>query len=93
MRRDVKEIIGTLMRVIDGDEVSTEELGELSFEAEGELQLALKRTSSSWNSSTILSGDGVILRLIVKCVWRCRSASIELLSLGTIRRQLLRDLR
>ncbi len=41
MRRDVKEIIGTLMRVIDGDEVSTEELGELSFEAEGELQLAL----------------------------------------------------
>ena len=41
MQRDVKEVIGVLMRVLDGDEVSQKQLTELSFEADGELQLAL----------------------------------------------------
>jgi hypothetical protein len=41
MNRDVKEIVGVLMRVLDGGEASHEQLAELSFEADGELQEAL----------------------------------------------------
>jgi hypothetical protein len=41
MERDVKEVIGILMRVIDGAEVSHEELDDLAFEADGELETAL----------------------------------------------------
>ena len=38
---DIKEIVGVLMRVLDGGEVSESELADLSFEAEGELEEAL----------------------------------------------------
>ena len=41
MNRDVKEIVGVLMRVLDGGEISHDQLAELSFEADGELQRAL----------------------------------------------------
>jgi hypothetical protein len=41
MNRDVKEVVGVLMRILDGGEVSQEQLAELSFEADGELQVAL----------------------------------------------------
>ena len=41
MNRDAKEIVGVLMRVLDGGEVSHDQLTELSFEADGELQRAL----------------------------------------------------
>lgn len=35
MLRDLKEIVGVLMRVLDGGEVSQAELAELSFAADG----------------------------------------------------------
>jgi hypothetical protein len=41
MERDIKDVIGVLMRVLDGGEVSHEELDELGFEADGELETAL----------------------------------------------------
>jgi len=41
MERDLKEVIGVLMRVLDGGEVSQAELADLSFDAEGELHIAL----------------------------------------------------
>ena len=41
MNRDVKEIVGVLMHVLDGGEVPHEQVTELSFEADGELQRAL----------------------------------------------------
>jgi hypothetical protein len=39
--RDIKDVIGILMRVLDGGEVSDDELDDLGFEAEGELEVAL----------------------------------------------------
>lgn len=41
MNRDVKEVVGVLMQVLSGGEVSLEQLMELSFEADGELQRSL----------------------------------------------------
>jgi len=41
MERDLKEVVGVLMRVLDGGEVSQAELADLSFDAEGELHAAL----------------------------------------------------
>jgi hypothetical protein len=41
MERDIKEVIGILMRVLDGGEVSHAELNDLGFEAEGTLEVAL----------------------------------------------------
>ena len=41
MNRDVKDIVGVLMRVLDGGEVSQEQLAELSFEADGALRVAI----------------------------------------------------
>ena len=41
MERDVKEVIGILMRVLDGGEVSQSELDDLAFEAEDALEIAL----------------------------------------------------
>jgi hypothetical protein len=41
MERDVKEVVGVLMRLLDGGETSADELQELGFEAAGELQAAL----------------------------------------------------
>jgi hypothetical protein len=41
MDRDTKEVIGVLMRVLDGADVSHEELNDLMFEADGELETAL----------------------------------------------------
>ena len=41
MDRDVKEIVGALMRVLDDGELSQDELSDLEFEADGELQTAL----------------------------------------------------
>jgi hypothetical protein len=38
---DVKELIGTLMRVIGGAEISEEDVLNLDFEADGELTIAL----------------------------------------------------
>jgi len=39
--RDIKELIGMLMRVLDHAEVTEAEVRELDFDAEGELLLAL----------------------------------------------------
>ncbi|MBI3704554.1 MAG: hypothetical protein HY244_12090 [Rhizobiales bacterium] len=41
MHRDIKDIVGVLMRVLGGGEVSRDEVMELSFEADGELLAAL----------------------------------------------------
>jgi hypothetical protein len=41
MDQDVKDVIGVLMRVLGGGEVSHEELDDLGFEADGELETAL----------------------------------------------------
>jgi len=42
LHRDVKEVIGALMRVLDGAEISESELADLGFEAEGELATAVE---------------------------------------------------
>jgi hypothetical protein len=39
--RDVKDVVGTLMRVIDGGEISPEEAEGLTFDARGRLRKAL----------------------------------------------------
>jgi hypothetical protein len=39
--RDLKEVIGTLMRVLNGGTVSRADVEDLSFDATGELQAAL----------------------------------------------------
>jgi hypothetical protein len=41
MNRDVKEVVGMMMRILGGGDVSLDQLEELSFEADGELQRAL----------------------------------------------------
>ena len=43
MEGDLKEVIGALMRVLDGGEISREEVEDLAFEATGELQTALNQ--------------------------------------------------
>ncbi|WJR80477.1 hypothetical protein [Bradyrhizobium sp. NP1] len=44
MERDIKDVIGILMRVLDGGETSHDELNDLVFEADGELGTALNET-------------------------------------------------
>ena len=39
--RDVKEVIGVLMRALDGEEITQGEVEELGFEGEGDVQAAL----------------------------------------------------
>jgi hypothetical protein len=39
--RDVKDVVGTLMRVCGGGEVTPDELADIGFEAEGELETIL----------------------------------------------------
>src|SRR5438270_12713808 len=41
MERDIKEVIGVLMHVLAGGEVSRGEVEDLAFEAEGALQAAV----------------------------------------------------
>jgi hypothetical protein len=41
MTTDIKELIGTLMRVVDGAEISEDDVSNLNFEADGELMMAL----------------------------------------------------
>ena len=41
MERDFKEVVGLLMRVLGGGEISHQELDDLGFEADGELEIAL----------------------------------------------------
>jgi hypothetical protein len=41
MMRDMNDVIGILMRILGGGEVSHEELDDLAFEADGELETAL----------------------------------------------------
>ena len=41
MERDVKDVVGILMRVLDGGEISQSELDDLAFEAEDALEIAL----------------------------------------------------
>jgi len=40
MQRDIKEVIGVLMRVIGGGEATREEVEELTFDADGDLRTA-----------------------------------------------------
>ena len=44
MEQDIKEVIGVLMRILDGGEISRDEVEDLAFEATGELQTALNET-------------------------------------------------
>jgi len=39
--RDVKDVIGVIMRVLDGAEISQDDVIDLEFEADGELLAAL----------------------------------------------------
>lgn len=41
MERDVKEVIGALMRVLDGGIISRAEVEDLAFDATGDLRIAL----------------------------------------------------
>lgn len=41
MEGDIKEVVGALMRVLGGDEISREEVEDLEFEATDELLAAL----------------------------------------------------
>ena len=41
MEGDVKEVVGALMRVLGGEEITREEVEDLEFEAADELQTAL----------------------------------------------------
>jgi len=41
MQRDIKEVIGLFMRALGGAEISREEVVDLGFEADGDLQVAL----------------------------------------------------
>jgi hypothetical protein len=41
MERDVKEVVGLLMRVLDGGRTNRAEVEDLGFEASGDLQAAL----------------------------------------------------
>jgi hypothetical protein len=41
MERDIKDVIGILMRVLDGCEISHEDLNDLGFEAADELEVTL----------------------------------------------------
>ena len=41
MERDIKDVIGILMRALDGGDVSHEDLDDLAFEADGKLETAL----------------------------------------------------
>jgi len=41
MERDVKEVIGLLMRVIDGVEPTEDEIANLTFDASGDLETAV----------------------------------------------------
>lgn len=42
--RDVKELIGILMRVRNGEEITEDDVRDLDFDAEGELLTALNET-------------------------------------------------
>jgi hypothetical protein len=39
--RDVKEVIGVLMRALDGEEITQADVEDLGFEGEGDVQAAL----------------------------------------------------
>jgi len=41
MERDIKDVIGVLMRVLGGANVSQEEIDDLGFDADGELEMLL----------------------------------------------------
>jgi hypothetical protein len=41
MPRDVKEVIGVLMRVLGGEEITQSDVEDLGFEGEGDVQAAL----------------------------------------------------
>jgi hypothetical protein len=41
MSRDVKEVVGVLMRVLDGAEMTQADVEDLGFEGEGDVQAAL----------------------------------------------------
>ncbi len=41
MQRDIKDVIGILMRVLDGGDISHDDLDDLGFEASDELEIAL----------------------------------------------------
>ena len=41
LERDVKEMIGALMRVLDGGEILPDEVADLEFGGDGELDMAL----------------------------------------------------
>jgi hypothetical protein len=41
MHQDIKEVVGVLMRVLGGDEISYDDVQDLAYEATGDLQKAL----------------------------------------------------
>ena len=41
MQRDIKEVVGVLMRVIGGGEIVREEVEDLMFDADGDLGVAV----------------------------------------------------
>jgi hypothetical protein len=43
MERDIKEVVGVLMRALDGGEVSYDDLDDLGFEADGEIETTLNK--------------------------------------------------
>jgi hypothetical protein len=68
MERDVKEVIGALMRVLDGGTISRAEVEDLAFDATGDLQIALDEAFIK------------LLEFAYDCEKGEKKASVELLS-------------
>lgn len=47
MDRDVKEVVGVLMQVLDGAEITQADVEDLEFEGEGDVQVALNDACST----------------------------------------------
>jgi hypothetical protein len=45
MQRDVKDVVGLLLRLLDGGEATQAEIEEFGFEAAGELRIALNEAT------------------------------------------------
>ena len=78
--RDVKDMIGASMCVLDGAEISENEIVDLAFDADGELPDAL--TKRYWNLRTIANGGLRTATSIRKPGRHCRRVLNEIVRLS-----------
>jgi len=87
LHRDVKEVIGALMRVLDGAEISESELADLDFEAEGELATAVDEAYLRLGEFAEALDVRQAIRIpIAGCGQSCKSVSTPLLTSATGRK-------